>query len=137
MEFRPMSRQILVLALLALSLPLAGQQPPKLEPLPEIPPPPPGVASEQPGEPTVRIQAGGGDQVEEQLIDGRRVVRVTTPFGQEDYLVEDLGDGPSLSNESLDRGVRVPLWGIRRFLRRRPKRPPLRPHVCLHAPPGP
>jgi|SRR3979409_2521074 hypothetical protein len=113
MEFRPMSRQILVLALLAVSLPLAAQQPPKLEPLPEIPPPPPGV--EQPGEPPVRIQPGGGDQVEERLIDGRRVARVTTPAGQEYYLIEDLGDGPGLRNESLDRGVRVPLWVIRRF----------------------
>ncbi len=110
-----MSRQMLVLALLAVSLPLAAQQPPKLEPLPELPPPPPGVSSEQPGEPAVHIQPGGGDQVEEQLIDGRRVVRVTTPAGQEYYLVEDLGDGPGLRNESLDRGVRVPLWVIRRF----------------------
>jgi hypothetical protein len=115
MEFRPMSRQILALALFAVSLPLAAQQPPKLEPLPELPPPPPGVSSELPGEAPVRIQPGGGDQVEEQLIDGRRVVRVTTPLGQEYYLVEDLGDGPGLRNESLDRGVRVPLWVIRRF----------------------
>lgn len=109
-----MSRQILVLALLAVSLPLAAQQPPKLEPLPEIPPPP-GVSSEQPGEPPVRIQAGGGDQIEERIIDGRRVARVTTPAGLEYYLIEDLGDGPGLRNESLDRGVRVPLWVIRRF----------------------
>ena len=110
-----MSRQFLAAVLLAVVLPAWSQQPPKLEPLPEIPPPPPGVASEQPGEPTVRIQPGGGDQVEEQLIDGRRVVRVTTPLGQEYYLIEDLGDGPGLRNESLDRGVRVPLWVIRRF----------------------
>src|SRR5258707_10757712 len=102
-------------ALFILALLPAAEQQPKLDPVPEIPPPPPGVASEQPGEPTVRIQAGGGDQVEEQLIDGRRVVRVTTPLGQEYYLVEDLGDGPSLRNESLDRGVRVPLWVIPRF----------------------
>jgi hypothetical protein len=115
MEFRPMLRRILHLALFVVSLPLAAQQPPKLEPLPELPPPPPGVSSEQPGEPPVRIQPGGGDQVEEQLIDGRRVVRVTTPLGQEYYLVEDLADGPGLRNESLDRGVRVPLWVIRRF----------------------
>jgi hypothetical protein len=110
-----MLRQILALALFVVSLPLAAQQPPKLEPLPELPPPPPGVSSEQPGEPPVRIRPGGGDQVEEKLIDGRRVVRVTTPAGQEYYLVEDLGDGPGLRNESLDRGVRVPLWVIRRF----------------------
>ena len=103
-----------ILALAVVSLPLAAQQPPKLEPLPELPPPP-GVSSEQPGEPPVRIQPGGDDQVEERLIDGRRVVRVTTPAGQEYYLIEDLGDGPGLRNESLDRGVRVPLWVIRRF----------------------
>jgi len=109
-----MSRRILALALWAVALPLSAQLPPKLEPLPE-PPPPPGVSSEQPGEPPVRIQPGGDDQVEEQLIDGRRVVRVTTPLGHEYYLVEDLGDGPGLRNESLDRGVRVPLWVIRRF----------------------
>ena len=109
-----MSLRFLAAVLLAVVLPAWAQQPPKLEPLPEIPPPP-GVASEQPGDPTVRIQPGGGDQVEEQLIDGRRVVRVTTPSGQEYYLIEDLGDGPGLRNESLDRGVRVPLWVIRRF----------------------
>jgi len=110
-----MSRRFLAGVLLAVVLPAWSQQPPKLEPLPEIPPPPPGVTSEQPGEPTVRIQPGGSDQVEEQLIDGRHVVRVTTPAGQEYYLIEDLGDGPGLRNESLDRGVRVPLWVIRRF----------------------
>src|ERR1700693_1553582 len=115
MEFRPMSRRILVLAFFAVSRPLAAQHPPRLEPLPELPPPPPGASSEQPGEPPVRIQPGGGDQVEEQLIDGKRVVRITTPAGQEYYLIENLGDGQGLRNESLDRGVRVPLWVIRRF----------------------
>jgi len=110
-----MLRRILALALLAVALPLAAQQPPKLEPLPEPPPPPPGVSDDQPDEPTVRIQPGGGDRVEEQVIDGQRVVRVITPAGQEYYLIEDLGDGAGLRNESLDSGVRVPLWVIRRF----------------------
>jgi hypothetical protein len=105
-----MLRRILAGALLAVALPLAAQQPPKLEPLPE---PPPGAA-DQPDEAPVRIRSGQ-DQVEEQLIDGRHVVRVTTPSGQEYWLVEDLGDGPGLKNESLDHGVRVPLWVIRRF----------------------
>ena len=110
-----MLRRILAPALLAVALPLAAQQPPKLEPLPEPPPPPPGASADQPDEPTVRIQSGGGDQVEEQVIDGQRVVRVITPAGQEYYLIEDLGDGAGLRNESLDSGVRVPLWVIRRF----------------------
>jgi hypothetical protein len=43
------------------------------------------------------------------------VARVTTAAGEEYYLIEDLGDGPGLRNESLDRGIRVPLWVIRRF----------------------
>src|SRR5258706_12133689 len=101
-----MLRRILAAALFAFSLPLAAQQPPKLEPLPEPPPPPPGAA-DQPEESPVRIRSGQ-DQVEEQLIDGRRVVRVTTPAGQEYLLVEDLGDGPRLKNESLDHGVSGP-----------------------------
>lgn len=110
-----MSRRILAFVLFAVALPLAAQQPPKLEPLPEPPPPPPGTSADQPDEPTVRIQPGGGDQVEEQVIDGQRVVRVITPAGQEYYLIEDLGDGAGLKNESLDSRVRVPLWVIRRF----------------------
>jgi hypothetical protein len=112
MRTRSILRRILAPVLLAVALPLAAQQPPKLEPLPEIPPPP--GAADQPEEPPVRI-GSGQDQVEEKLIDGRRVVRVTTPAGQEYWLVEDLGDGPGLKNESLDHGVRVPLWVIKRF----------------------
>ena len=110
-----MLRRILAPALLAVAMPLAAQQPPRLEPLPEPPPAPPGVPAEQPDEPPVRIQPGESDQVEERVIDGRRVVRVVTPAGHEYYLIEDLGDGPGLRNESLDSGVRVPLWVIRRF----------------------
>src|SRR5260370_36036638 len=91
-----------------------SEPPPKLDTLPEIPPPPPGISSEQPGESPLRIQPGGGDQVEERLIDGRRVARVTTPAGQEDYLIEDLGRGPGLRNESLHRGGRGPALGVRR-----------------------
>ena len=109
-----MPRRILAAALFAFALPLAAQQkPPKLEPLPEPPPPPPGAA-ERPEEPPVTIESKQ-DQVEEQLIDGRHVVRVKTPAGLEYWLVEDLGDGPGIKNETLDHGVRVPLWVIKRF----------------------
>jgi len=50
-----MSRRFLAAVLLAIALPAWSQQPPKLEPLPELPPPPPGASSDQPGEPPVRI----------------------------------------------------------------------------------
>jgi hypothetical protein len=114
MEVRPILRRILAVVLFAVALPLAAQQAPKPEPLPDLPPPPPGAA-ERPDEPPVRIESGGKEQIEEKVIDGRRVARVTTEGGQEYYLIEDLGDGPGLRNESLDRGIRVPLWVIRRF----------------------
>src|SRR5258706_5996258 len=129
-----MSRRFLAAVLLAVALPALSQQPPKLEPLPEIPPPPPGISSEQPGEPPVRIQPGGGDQVEERLIDGRRVARVTTPAGQEYYLIEDLGDGPGLRKQSLDPGAPVALWVIRPVSRGRGGRRTLRAHVCPYTP---
>src|SRR5215472_15353326 len=98
-----MLRRMLAIALFAFALPLAAQQPP----------PPPG-ATAPPEEPPVEIRSKQ-DEVEEQLIDGRHVVRVKTPAGLEYWLVEDLRDGPNIRNESLDHGVRVPLWVIRRF----------------------
>jgi len=110
-----MPRRILAVILLGAALPLAAQTLPRLEPLPEPPPPPPGVAIEPPGEPPVRIRPGEPGQIEERIIGGQRVVRVTTPSGSIYYLIEDLADGASPRNESLDSGVRVPLWVIQQF----------------------
>jgi hypothetical protein len=110
-----MLRRFAAAMLLGAALPLAAQQPPKLEPLPQPPPPPPGVDSEPPGEPSVRIEPGTHQQIEETIVNGQRVVRVTSPNGTVYYLVEDRGDGPGLRNESLDSGLRVPMWVIRKF----------------------
>ena len=110
-----MLHRVLVSALFSIALPLAAQQPPKLEPLPEPPPPPPGASADQPGEPRVQIEPGSSEQIEEKIVDGKRVVHVTTPSGEEYYLIEDQGDGPGLRTEGVDRAVRVPLWVIRRF----------------------
>jgi hypothetical protein len=113
--FRNMLRHFLLLLLLGAALPLLAQPRPKLEPLPEPPPPPPGASAEEPGEPSVRIRPGEDVQVEEHVIDGKRVVRSTTASGSVYYLIEDLGDGPGIRNGNLDSGVRVPLWVIRQF----------------------
>ena len=110
-----MPRRILAATVLAVALPLGAQQPPRLDPLPELPPPPPGASADQPGESPVQIESGSSEQIDEKVIDGKRVVRVTTPSGQEYYLIEDQGSGPGLRTEGIDRGVRVPLWVIRRF----------------------
>lgn len=110
-----MLRRILAAMLLGAALPLSAQQPPRLEPLPELPPPPPGISADRPEEPSVRIQPGATDQIEEQVIDGKRVARVTTPSGAVYYLIEEQGDGPSLGTGGIGPRVRVPLWVIRQF----------------------
>jgi Protein of unknown function (DUF2782) len=107
-----MRRSLLVVLAVALlsSLALAqSKRPPKLEPLPEPPPPPPMPVEE----PTVRIPVQEGDKVEE-LREGGRVVmlKVTPPNGKPYYLVDTTGNGNWMRRDSLDDGVRVPMWPI-------------------------
>ena len=109
-----MRRLALLLTLALLPLALCAQQPPRLEPLPPPPPPPPGAETESTETP-VRITPGPNDQVEETVIDGKRVMRVTTPGGAVYYLRDDLGETPGGRRDSLYRGIRVPLWVIREF----------------------
>jgi hypothetical protein len=92
---------------------LAQSRPPKLEPLPE-PPPPPAIPG--PDEPQVRIPVQEGDKVEE-IRDGGRVVmlKVTPPNGKPYYLVDTNGSGNWMRRDSLDDGLRVPMWPIKTF----------------------
>ena len=91
----------------------AQQRPPKLEPLPEPPPPPP--MSESDG-PAVRIPVQKTDKVEEVREGGRVVMlKVTPPGGTAYYLVDTSGNGNWMRRDSLDDGVRVPMWPIYTF----------------------
>ena len=107
-------RRLLLVVLLALASAASAQKkpPPKLEPLPEPPPPPPMSVEE----PTVRIPVQEGDKVEE-LREGGRVVmlKVTPPQGKPYYLVDTTGNGNWMRRDSLDDGVRVPMWPIHTF----------------------
>ncbi|MGH8704800.1 MAG: DUF2782 domain-containing protein, partial [Burkholderiales bacterium] len=87
-----------------------------LEPLPEPPPPPPGVRDVGADEPRVRIAPPAGAQVEE-IRDGGRVVmlKVTPPGAPPYYLVDTTGNGNWMRRDTLDDGVRVPMWTIRTF----------------------
>ena len=103
------------LAALAVAAPLSfAQAPPKLEPLPPVPPAPPGV-SDIPEEPRVRI-APEAESVEE-VREGDRVIayRVTPRGGVPFYLVDTTGNGNWMRRDSLDDGVRVPMWPLFRF----------------------
>jgi Protein of unknown function (DUF2782) len=109
-----MRRLLLVAFVFAVSSSLAHAQrrPPKLEPLPEPPPPPPMAIEE----PAVRIPVQEGDKVEEVREGGRVVMlKVTPPNGKPYYLVDTTGNGNWMRRDSLDDGVRVPMWPIHTF----------------------
>ena len=109
-------RRVLFLVLLgAAAVALAQQRPPpKLEPLPEPPPPP--LVRDGSDEPRVRIAPQEGDRVEEMREGGRIVMlKVTPPGGTPYYLMDLTGNGNFTRRESLDPGIRVPMWVIRSF----------------------
>ena len=108
-------RRVLFLVLLtAAAGVLAQQRPPRLEPLPEAPPPP--LVRDGADDPRVVIKPQEGDKVEE-VRDGGRVVmlKVTPPSGVPYYLLDVLGNGNWTRRESLDTGNRVPMWTIKTF----------------------
>ena len=109
-----MRRSLLLLALLALSA--YAQQPPTLQPIPEPPPPPAGMQPDPALEPQVTISKRGEDKVEEFRINGKLyMIRVTPPHGKSYYLIDEKGDGRMSRQESLDTGLRVPMWVIHSF----------------------
>ena len=93
---------------------LAQDRPPRLEPLPEAPPPP--VVRDGNDEPRVIIAPQEGDKVEEVREGGRIVmIKVTPPNGIPYYLMDQLGNGDWIRRDSLDPGLRVPMWTIKTF----------------------
>jgi hypothetical protein len=97
-------------------------QPPAAKPVPK-PAPSAAPAAErlpEPGErveePQVRIPVQEGDQVEE-IREGGRVVmlKVTPKNGPTYYLVDTTGNGNWMRRDSLDDGVRVPMWPVKEF----------------------
>lgn len=109
-----MRRVFFALLSVAASSVLAQDRPPRLEPLPEPPAPP--LIRDGADEPRVRIAPQEGDKVEE-VRDGGRVVmlRVTPPNGPAYYLLDPLGTGTWTRRDSLDPGLRVPMWTIKTF----------------------
>lgn len=110
-----MRRVLFLLLSAAAASALAQQQrPPNLEPLPEPPPPP--LIRDGADEPRVRITPQEGDRVEE-MRDGGRIVmlKVTPPGGATYYLIDLTGNGNWTRRDSLDPGIRVPMWTIKTF----------------------
>jgi hypothetical protein len=109
-------RRIIPVLLSVVALNLAAQtRPPKLEPIPEPPPPPAGSLNEA-LEPQVTITKRGEDKVEEFRIKGKLyMLKVTPSHGVSYYLIDDQGDGKWSRQDSRDSGLRVPMWVIGTF----------------------
>jgi len=109
-------RRTLVVLLSALALNVAAQTgAPKLEPIPEPPPAPPGTLNES-LEPQVTITRRGADKVEEFRMSGKLyMLKVTPPHGVSYYMLDNTGDGQWVRQDSKDAGLRVPMWVIGTF----------------------
>jgi hypothetical protein len=110
-------RRLLATVLVLAAFAAAGQpRPPKLEPLPEPPPPPPLPAGPGVDEPRVRIPVQEGDKIEPIREQGRVVaVKVTPPNGRPYFLIDTTGTGGWIRRDSLDDGVRFPMFPIVEF----------------------
>lgn len=111
-------RKALFSLLLAVSLPVFAQSgaATRLEPLPVPPPPAPGLSDLDAGEPRVNIPVQKEDKVEEVRENGRVIMlKVTPPGAAPYYLMDTTGNGNWIRRDSLDDGVRVPMWTIRTF----------------------
>ncbi len=68
------------------------------------------------GEPQVTITKKGEQTIEEYRVGGRLyMIKITPKHGHPYYLIDDRGDGRFARQESLDSGVRVPQWVIKKF----------------------
>ena len=82
----------------------------------DVPPPPPMNMDDPSGEPQVTITKDSAKMVEEYRANGKLyMIKITPSHGAPYYLVDDLGDGKFVRQESLDSGFRVPRWIIKRF----------------------
>jgi hypothetical protein len=111
-----MRRLLATVLVLAACTAAAQPRPPALEPLPEPPPPPPMPEGAGLDEPQVRIPVQQGDKIEPIREAGRVVaVRVTPPNGRPYYLIDTTGTGGWVRRDSLDDGVRFPMFPIVEF----------------------
>jgi len=120
---RPLSLCYLFpVALLAGSAPVFAQNatpppppPARLEPLPEIPPPP-GVTGDADLEPQITIRRNENETVEEARVNGQlKWIKVTPRHGRPYYLIPDAGGRRYIRSDSLDYGLKVPMWLIFEF----------------------
>lgn len=81
-----------------------------------VPPPPPPMVQEADAvlEPQVTIRKKPGETAAEYRINNRLyMIKVTRDDGTSFYLIDEKGDGQFVQRDSLDSGLRVPMWVIK------------------------
>ena len=108
---------ILLLSAFSLASHAAQPVPGKLEPLPPPPKFDAGPNSETLADEAEVIITKQPEPMVEEFRVGNKLymIKVTPKMGAPYYLVDDLGDGKFIRQESLDSGLRPPRWVIRRF----------------------
>jgi hypothetical protein len=102
---------VLAFAAMAHAQAATAPPPPVLEPLPEAEPPPIEIANDPELEPQVTIVRRDSVTMEEYRLGGRLVwIKVTPQVGRPYYLVPDGAGGTFIRRDSLDTGLRVPMW---------------------------
>ena len=107
-------RKLFAILLLSAALPVAAaDRPVNLQPVPDPPPPPPGFELDPALEPQVTILKRGTDTVAEYRIGGKLyMLKVTPAYGAPYYLIDEKGDGRMTRQDSMDSGIRPPMWVI-------------------------
>ena len=84
--------------------------PPPLEPLPEAEPAPPEIANDAELQVEIKVYHRDQETIEEHRVSGRLTwIKVTPQHGRPYFLVAD-PNGSFVRRDSLDTGLRVPMW---------------------------
>ena len=106
----PLAAAVFAVLLAALPAHAAdAPKPPVTEPLPEVPPPP-NVDDADLG-PEITITQRERETVEEARVNGILVwIRITPRHGKPYYLIPTGGGNTFIRRDSLDTGLKVPMW---------------------------
>ncbi len=107
-----MRTSLLLLTLLLSGVAVAAtpsDRPPELKPVPDGPPGPEDA-------PAVTIKPGSQGRVVEYRANGKLyMLKVIPRVGKPYYLIDQKGDGQFARQDSLDSGMRPPMWVIKEF----------------------
>jgi Protein of unknown function (DUF2782) len=109
-----MHRLFLLCFFISLSALAVDERPPTLDPVPEVPEPPPPVQNGEEMEPDITIIRKGKKTIQEYRLGGRvYMVKVIPDIGPPYYFIDSDGDGKvDVRGNDADKGSRVNMWKI-------------------------